>query len=67
MPVNQNAPLRDIIKEKIKQAEASDGVDVDQLILDVEASPVLINNEIKKLLEEGLIYEPRPGRLRYLG
>ena len=35
--------------------------------MDVEASPQIIKEEIKRLLEEGLIYEPRPGRLRYLG
>ena len=53
--------------EKIKGAEAAGGIDVDTIIMDVEASPDSINGEIKKLLEEGLIYEPRPGRLRYLG
>lgn len=67
IPVNKNAPLRDIVLDKIKVAEAQDGIDVDQLILDIEASPDMINSEIKRLLEDGLIYEPRPGRLRYLG
>jgi len=51
----------------IKDAETQGGVDVDEIIMNVEASPESINGEIKKLLEEGLIYEPRPGRLRYLG
>jgi len=67
IPVNENAPLRDIVLGKIKTAEADDGIDVDKIILDTEASPDLINGEIKRLLEDGLIYEPRPGRLRYLG
>lgn len=67
MPLQANAPVRDVILDKIKNAEADGGVDVDQLIMDTEASPDLINAEVKKLLEEGLIYEPRPGRLRYLG
>ncbi len=67
LPLNENAPVRDIILEKIKVAEVEDGIDVDKLILDTEASPDLINSEIKRLLEDGLIYEPRPGRLRYLG
>ena len=44
-----------------------DNIDIDKIIMDTEASPDLINQEIKKLLEGGLIYEPRPGRLRYLG
>ncbi len=67
IPVQSNAPLRDLILDKIKKAEPDGGLDVDSLIMDTEASPDLINGEIKKLLEEGLIYEPRPGRLRYLG
>lgn len=67
IPLENNAPLKDLILDKIKKAEDDGGIDVDQLIMDVEASPDLINGEIKNLLEEGLIYEPRPGRLRYLG
>ena len=67
IPVSGQAPVVDLIKEKIKNAEADGGVDIDTLIMEIEASPDLINQEIKKLLENGLIYEPRPGRLRYLG
>ncbi|MCK4996779.1 OB-fold nucleic acid binding domain-containing protein [Candidatus Pacearchaeota archaeon] len=62
-----NSSLKDSIMEKIKTAEAEGGIDADTIIMDTEASPDAINAEIKKLLEEGLIYEPRPGRLRYLG
>ena len=67
MPAPANQPVRDLILEKIKQAEADGGVDMDNLIMNIEASPDLINQEIKKLLEQGLVYEPRPGKLRYLG
>ena len=67
IPINKNAPVRDIVLDKIKIAEAQDGIDTDKLILDIEASPDMIKAEIKRLLEDGLIYEPRPGRLRYLG
>jgi RecG-like helicase len=67
IPLKSNAPVRDIILEKIRISEKDQGVDIDILIMEIEASPNLINQEIKKLLEEGLIYEPRPGRLRYLG
>ena len=67
IPVQANAPVRDIILDKIKNSEQEGGIDIDQMIMDTEASPDLINAEVKKLLEEGLIYEPRPGRLRYLG
>ncbi len=38
----------------------------EKLIMEISAEPALINQEIEKLLEEGIIYEPRPGRVRYL-
>jgi RecG-like helicase len=67
LPISVNAPIRDIILEKIKRADADGGIDVDQIILNLDASAEIINAEIKKLIEDGAIYEPRPGRLRYLG
>jgi|SRR3989344_1121307 len=60
--------LQDIkskVIEMIKQTE--EGIDADKLIMEIKSSPDLINREIQKLLEEGVIYEPRPGRFRYLG
>ncbi len=51
----------------IKKEEENEGIDTEKLIMEIKASPDLINQEIKRLLEEGIIYEPRPGRVRYLG
>jgi len=59
--------LKDIVMQKIKSAETDGGIEIDRIVMDTRANPDLINKEIKKLLEEGLIYEPRPGKLRYLG
>jgi RPA family protein len=60
--------LKDQILEKIKSSEEEGGIDVDKIILELrETSPEMINQEIKKLLEEGIIFEPRPGKIRYLG
>jgi RPA family protein len=69
LPANESkdSRLKDEIMGKIKEAETDGGIDISTLVMDIEASPDLINTEIKKLLEEGLIYEPRPERLRYLG
>jgi RPA family protein len=67
LPSEPSNELKDVIMNKIKESEADGGIDSDTIVMDVEASPESINKEIKKLLEEGLIYEPRPGRLRYLG
>jgi len=59
--------LKNMILDKIKASEADGGIDREALVMDVEAAPDAIEGEVKGLLEEGLVYEPRPGRLRYLG
>lgn len=60
--------IKDKILEEIKKSEEDGGIDTDKIILTYrEISPDTINKEIKSLLEEGIIFEPRPGRLRYLG
>ena len=60
--------LRDEIIDKIKTAETNEGIDKDEIIMSLKDSqPQTITQEIQKLLEEGIIYEPRPGRVRYLG
>jgi len=59
--------VKDQVIEMIKAAESEGGIDTDQLIMKINASPDIINQEIQKMLEEGLAYEPRPGKIRYLG
>ena len=74
----QNAPkvkskeqvtaVKDKILALIKNAEEDGGIDIDKIIMNIrEVSPDIINQEIKKLLEEGIIFEPRPGKVRWLG
>jgi len=59
--------VKDKILEKIKQSEP-EGIEIDELIMKTpEASPDIINQEIKKMLEDGIVFEPRPGKLRWLG
>lgn len=65
---SQVLAIRDKLLEKIKSSEEQGGIDLDKLILDFrEASPEIINQEVKKFLEEGIAFEPRPGKIRYLG
>jgi len=59
--------LRDKLLTIIKNAEKDGGINTETLILELKESPETINSEIKKLLEDGIIYEPRPGKIRYLG
>ena len=58
--------VADQVINKIKQSEP-EGINTEKIILDLKEAPDLINQEIKKALEQGIIYEPRPGLLRYLG
>ena len=63
----QISELKDKIINMVKEGEKDGGANIDQIILNLKESPDLINQEIKKLLEDGVIYEPRPGKIRYLG
>ena len=56
------------LREIIKNSEEEGGIEKEQLIMRLkDVSPDIINQEIKKFLEEGIIFEPRPGKLRWLG
>jgi len=60
--------VKDKILEVIRNSEKDGGIEMDSLILNLrEISPEIINQEIKRLLEEGIIFEPRPGKIRWLG
>jgi RPA family protein len=59
--------VKDKIVEIIKREEANNGADVKDIITELGAKQEVVNQEIRKLLEEGTIYEPRPGKVRYLG
>ncbi|MFH1586051.1 MAG: OB-fold nucleic acid binding domain-containing protein [archaeon] len=65
---SQIIAIKDKILDAIKAAEPDGGIDVDKIIMSIrETSPDIINQEIKRMLEEGIIFEPRPGRVRWLG
>lgn len=59
--------IKEKIIEIIKREEANGGADMKALATELDTKPETINQEIRKLLEEGTIYEPRPGKVRYLG
>ena len=60
--------IKDKILSLVKSSEENGGVELDKLIIELrDFSPSIINQEIQKLLEEGIIFEPRPGKIRYLG
>jgi len=55
------------VSYQVESARVENRTDLDKLILDLEEAPDLIKDEIRKALEQGIIYEPRPGMLRWLG
>ena len=59
--------LKDKIIEIIKREETNGGAEINKITEELKARQDSINQEIKKLLEEGTVYEPRPGKVRYLG
>jgi DNA polymerase III alpha subunit len=63
----QLTALKDKIISMVKGAEADGGASVDTLIMEIKEPPEIINQEIKKMLEDGVVYEPRTGKIRYLG
>jgi len=73
IPTNSNEngqvnSLREEIIKTLQSSEDSNGIETEQIILKLKSSdPSAIHSEIIKLIEEGVIFEPRPGRVRYLG
>jgi DNA polymerase III alpha subunit len=68
MAKEQITAVKDKILDIIKEAEKDGGIEMDKIILDLrDVSPDVINSEVKKLLEEGIVFEPRPGKIRWLG
>ncbi len=60
--------IKDKILDAIKGAEDAGGIETNELIKTLNNfSPTIIQQEIQKLLEEGIAFEPRPGKIRYLG
>lgn len=59
--------VKDKIISMVRDAETNGGIDIEKIILELKETPDLINQEIKRLLEDGIAYEPRPGKLRWLG
>lgn len=65
---SQIIAIKDKILDLIKNAGDDGGIEREQIIMKLkEGSPEIINQEIKKFLEERIIFEPRPGKVRYWG
>jgi RPA family protein len=65
---SQIIAIKDKILEIIKNSESEGGVETDRIIMNLREAPSdIINQEIKRMLEEGIIFEPRPGKIRWLG
>jgi len=64
----QIVAVKDKILDIIKNAEKDGGIEMDNIIMNLrEVSADVINSETKRLLEDGIVFEPRPGKIRWLG
>ena len=61
------AGIREQIMDVIKNAESEGGVNLEKIGTILNISQDSANKEIQKLLEEGMVFEPRPGKIRWLG
>ena len=59
--------IKDKIINLIKNSESEGGIELEKIAANVNSSNDFVNSEIQKLLEEGIIFEPRPGKVRWLG
>ncbi|HUW43868.1 MAG TPA: OB-fold nucleic acid binding domain-containing protein [Bacillota bacterium] len=60
--------IKDKILEMIKNSEENGGIETDEIFKKFHETPqTIIEQEIQKLLEEGIVFEPRPGKIRWLG
>jgi len=68
LPKQEIIAVKDRILGSIKNSEEDGGIELDKIIMDLrDISPEIINQEIQKFIEEGIVFEPRPGKVRYLG
>lgn len=63
----QSSGVKEKLLALVKEAEKEQGIEIEKIKNTLKEHPSIIEQEIKKLLEEGMIYEPRPGKVRYLG
>ncbi|HEA46266.1 MAG TPA: hypothetical protein ENH99_00610 [Candidatus Pacearchaeota archaeon] len=64
----QIVAIKDKLLDLIKGNEENGGIEMTEIKSKLpEFSPTIVEQEIQKLLEEGIAFEPRPGKIRYLG
>ncbi|HLA23553.1 MAG TPA: OB-fold nucleic acid binding domain-containing protein [Candidatus Nanoarchaeia archaeon] len=59
--------IKEIVQETIKNAESQGGIEIEFLKKTINHPGEIVMNEVQKLLEEGVVFEPRPGKIRWLG
>ncbi len=65
---DQIIAVKDRILRAIKNSEEQGGIEKDKLIMNLnDISTEIINQEVQKMVEDGIVFEPRPGKVRYLG
>jgi len=64
---NENSSIKEKILEAIKNSESNGGIETESLVSNFKEDETKVKEEIQRLLEEGIIFEPLPGKVRWLG
>ena len=60
-------PKRNLKKEIVQYLQKNpDGVEISKLMVDLKINEAETQIEITKLLDEGIVFEPKPGKVRFL-
>src|SRR3989344_4123155 len=64
---NQNFSIKNKAIEIIKKSEENGGIEIAGISPKINEANEKVSKEVLKLIEEGLVFEPRPGIVRWLG
>ena len=59
--------LRSRIIDLIRNSESEGGIEIEKISPYLNSPQDAVKNEVNKFLEEGIVFEPRPGKIRWLG
>jgi len=65
--IDEKSSIKEKILESIKNSESNGGIETESLISNFKENESQVKEEIQRLLEEGIIFEPLPGKVRWLG
>jgi len=59
--------LRSKIIDLIRNSESEGGIEIEKISSYINSPQESVKSEVLKFLDEGIVFEPRPGKIRWLG